>query len=106
MNRGMETRHDLEVLLVIDVLALGGDDGALGLALLLLLADLDPVLGGEVLPELGEGVGRLAEALEERAVEGVEDDVVVGPAEGGGCDGVSSSSFQFGGRKDRRWGMS
>lgn len=79
MNLGMETGHDLEVLLVIDILPLGCDRGALGLALLLLLPDLDPLLGREVLPELGEGVGPPAEALEERAVEGVEDDVVVGP---------------------------
>lgn len=79
MNLGMKTGHDLEVLLVIDILPFGSDRGALGLALLLLLPDLDPLLGREVLPELGEGVGRPAEALEERAVEGVEDDVVVGP---------------------------
>lgn len=80
MDLSMKARHDLEVLLIVHVLPLGGDLGALGLPLLLLLADLDPLLGGEVLPELGERVGRPPEALEQRAVERVEDDLVIGPA--------------------------
>lgn len=77
MDLGMQTRNDLEILLVVNILSLSRDGRALRLALLLLLPHLDPLLGGEVLPQLGEGVGRLAEALEEGAVEGVEDDIVV-----------------------------
>lgn len=75
----MQTRHNLEILLLVDVLAIRRHLGPLNLALLLHLAQPHPLLHGQMLSNLGKGILRLAQALQERAVvDGVQEDIVVG----------------------------
>lgn len=75
----MQTRHNLKVLLLVHILAIRRHLGALNLALLLHLSQSNPLFHGQVLPNLGERILGLAEALQERAVvDGVQEDVIVG----------------------------
>lgn len=74
----MQPRQDLQVLLLVDVLPVASDLGADPRALLLRLADLDPLLSREVLSELGERIGGKAQTVQQGAVlDRVEDHVVV-----------------------------
>jgi len=81
MDLRMKARENLQILFAVLILAILGDLRASRTPLLLRLADLDPLLGREVLPQLREDVAREPQPVEQRAVlDGVQDYVVVRPA--------------------------
>lgn len=78
MDLGVETRDNLQIFVLIEVLSILGDFGSLGASLLLRLADFDPLLHGKVLAKLGKAVRLQPQAIEDRtAVNWVEKDMVV-----------------------------
>jgi hypothetical protein len=79
VNLGVQAREDLQVLLLVVVFAIRGDLCTHLGSLLLGLPDLDPLLGGQVLTDLSEGVGSETQPGEKRAVgDGIEHHLVIG----------------------------
>ena len=75
----VQARDDLQVLVVIVILAILGNLRRLGAPLLLRLALLNPLLHGQMLIQLGELVRLQTEAIKNGAVgDGIKLDLVVG----------------------------
>lgn len=77
MHHRLQPRQNLQILLLVKILALF-DLRRLRLSLLLRLTNLDPLLHGEMLTDLGKGIFRETEFGEDGAVDWGQGDVVVG----------------------------
>lgn len=78
VNLCFQTRQYDQIVPRVLILPVLGDLGPLLWPLLLLLANVDPLFRGKVLPELSENIRRLPETLEKRAVQRVENYMIVG----------------------------
>lgn len=76
----LQPRNNVEILWSISVLPLLRDLDILVAALLLCLANFHPLLGRQVLSQLGKRILCQSQSVKERAIlDRVQDDVVIGP---------------------------
>lgn len=83
MHHRLQPRQNLQILLLVKILALF-DLRRLRLSLLLRLTNLDPLLHGKVLTDFGKGIFRETKFGEDGAVDWGQGDVVVGSVWEGG----------------------
>lgn len=80
IDRSLQPRQNLQILRLVGILPLRRNLHILILPLLLCLPYLNPLLRGEMLPQLRKGISRESQSLENRTIgNGIKDDMIVRP---------------------------